>query len=206
MIAPIAEDWRNIYIGIKEFSVERVVLVFESEYAGIANKLAEELEEKFNLPVERVLIAGDLFEEFFALVASAKERWGERRLLINVASGDKLSACIALSAAFVNGVLAFGVKDGKAMLFPVLRFSYSRLISEQKIKLMEALRGRELTPGELAEAAKMSPSLVSYHLHGSRRSEGLISLGLVEMQEGRARLTQLGKMALWWKAKQQRKK
>lgn len=198
LIAPIGEDWKNLFIGIREFPVKKVVLIVPENGSERAALIGRDL-EKFQVPYEIVTIKGDMFEGFFKAVNRLKQREGGENILINVASGDKVSACIALSAAFVNGIKAFGVKDGEPMLFPVLKFSYYRLISEKKMRVLEALTKGPLTLEDLCRATSMSPPLISYHLHGSSKTQGLISLGLVELEGEKttvARLTTLGKMLL----------
>lgn len=198
LIAPLGEDWRNLFIGVRDFPVEKVILIVSEDGLEMAASVGKDL-EKFQIPYEVIPIRGDMFEGFFRIVNQLRQREGGKKLLLNVASGDKLSACIALSAAFVNGIKAFGVKDGKPMLFPVLKFSYYRLISEKKMRILKALIDGALTLEELGKAAEMSPPLLSYHLHGSLKTQGLIDLGLVEMGSGktaRVRLSTLGKMLL----------
>jgi DNA-binding transcriptional ArsR family regulator len=200
LVAPVGEDWRNLFIGIKDFPVEKMVLIVpeEQELLEIARDVGKDM-ERLHIPHEVITIRGEMFEGFFQIVNQLRQREGEDRLLLNVASGDKLSACIALSAAFVNGIKAFGVKDGKPMLFPVMKFSYYRLISDKKMRILRALIDGPLTLEKLGKAAGMSPPLLSYHLHGSRKTQGLLDLGLVEMDDGkvmRARLSTLGTMLL----------
>lgn len=198
LVAPLGEDWRTLFIGIREFPVEKVVLIVPEQGLETATLVGKDM-DKFQIPYEVMPIRGDMFEGFFKAVNQLKQREGGENLLLNVASGDKVSACIALSAAFVNGIKAFGVKDGKPMLFPVLKFSYYRLISEKKMKILRALMGGASTLDELGKVADMSPPLISYHLHGSLKTQGLLGLGLVEMEGGKTakvRLTTLGKMLL----------
>ncbi len=186
LVAPVGEDWRNIFIGIKDFPVEKMVLIAPDEESilEIARAVGKDM-DRLRIPYEVLTIRGEMFEGFFQIVNQLRQREGEDKLLLNVASGDKLSACVALSAAFVNGIKAFGVKDGKPMLFPVMKFSYYKLISDKKMKILKALMDRSLTLEELGRATGMSPPLISYHLHGSRKTQGLLDLGLVEMDEGK---------------------
>jgi DNA-binding transcriptional ArsR family regulator len=198
LIAPVGEDWENIYIGIREFPIRKIIFISSGENLAIVAKAKKDL-EKFRIPVEVIQIRGDMFEEFFKIIRGIKKQEGGDNILINVASGDKVSACVALSAAFVNGIKAFGVMDGNPMLFPVLKFSYYKLISEKKMKILEALGGNSLSLVELSSATKMSPSLISYHIHGSSKTDGLLSLGLVELMEEegtKVKLSTLGRMLL----------
>jgi hypothetical protein len=62
-------------------------------------------------------------------------------ILMNVSSGDKLLGCAALSAAFINGIKAFGMDSTHTvpLLMPVLKLSYSEIISDAKIKILKAI-------------------------------------------------------------------
>lgn len=197
LIAPVGEDWENIYIGIRDFPIKKIILITSGK-TDIISSVKKDM-EKFRIPVEAIQVEGEAFEEFFRIVREIKKQEGDENILINVASGDKVSACIALSAAFVNGIKAFGVMDGSPMFFPVLKFSYYKLISEKKMKILEALSGGSLPLEELGRATQMSPSLISYHIHGTSKTDGLLSLGLAELieEEGlKIKLTTLGRMLL----------
>ena len=58
---------------------------------------------------------------------------------MNVSCGDKMIGCAALSAAFINGIKAFGTDEkGSPLLMPILKLSYNEIISESKIKILKA--------------------------------------------------------------------
>lgn len=61
--------------------------------------------------------------------------------MMNVSCGDKLIGCAALSAAFINGIKAFGMDSTKLvpLLMPVLKLSYNEIISDAKIKILKAI-------------------------------------------------------------------
>ncbi|MBI4155582.1 hypothetical protein HY498_05895 [Candidatus Woesearchaeota archaeon] len=44
-IAPISTNIDPIYIGIKEFSTERIILLCNNEYSNEANKIKEDLKK-----------------------------------------------------------------------------------------------------------------------------------------------------------------
>jgi DNA-binding transcriptional ArsR family regulator len=196
LVAPVGEDLENLYVGIREFPIRKVVLLTPEEKRAMAEESRRDL-ERLRIPVEIVYIRGNLFEEIFRAIGEIRREVGEEGLLVNVATGDKISGCAALSAAFVNGLKAFGVVKGDPMLLPVLKFSYYRLISDKKMRILKVLQERgPSTLEEVISAVGMSPSLVSYHVHGSQKSEGLLKLGLVRFSEegGKKRvgLTTLG--------------
>jgi DNA-binding transcriptional ArsR family regulator len=141
-----------------------------------------------------------------ALVAEIlrKETLQYDEVFFNVSSGSKMLSCAGLSAAFVNGIKAIGATESGLFHLPVLKFSYSELISEPKVKILQALRdsgGSVESLAVLEERAKVEKSLLSYHIRGGRESKGLADLGLVEVDRGEygklaVRLTELGRLVL----------
>jgi len=121
---------------------------------------------------------------------------------VNVATGNMLSSCAALSAAFVNGLKAFSVMSAQPVLLPVLKFSYYKLISQKKMTILRMLYNRDRTTFEdLGKELKMSLPLISYHINGNPESQGLVQLGLVETVGGskgriELQLTTLGRLLI----------
>jgi hypothetical protein len=127
-----------------------------------------------------------------------------QQVLMNVSSGDKLIGCAALSAAFINGIKAFGMDSTKSvpLLMPVLKLSYNEIISTAKIKILKSIDGMGGTINsleELEQASGLGKPLLSYHVQGGKDSKGLANLGLVEVERGDRgkmiiNLTTLGKL------------
>jgi hypothetical protein len=118
---------------------------------------------------------------------------------VNISSGDKMSSCAALAASFVNGLKAFHVEGDKVMMFPVLKFSYYRLLPEKKLNLIKFLKGQPdccSSLEDLSERMGMSLALISYHVNGNAKVEGLVSQGLVELHKGPGGRTQVMLTAL----------
>jgi DNA-binding transcriptional ArsR family regulator len=138
----------------------------------------------------------------FGAFAQIKAAVKEDSILVNVSSGDNVDNCAALAAAYVNGLKAFNVMEDRVMMLPVLKFSYYRLIQERKLKILKFLKEQPdccSSLEDLSERLKVSLPLISYHINGSAKAEGLISLGLVEVHirpHGRTQviLTELGKL------------
>jgi len=61
-----------------------------------------------------------------------------QQILMNVSCGEKLIGCAALSTAFINGLKAFGMDSTHTnpLLMPVLKLSYSEIVSEAKINIL----------------------------------------------------------------------
>jgi hypothetical protein len=127
-----------------------------------------------------------------------------QQVLMNVSSGDKLIGCAALSAAFINGIKAFGMDSTKSvpLLMPILKLSYNEIISTAKIKILKTIDGMGGTINsleELEQASGLGKPLLSYHVQGGKDSKGLANLGLVEVERGDRgkmiiNLTTLGKL------------
>lgn len=124
-------------------------------------------------------------------------------MVINISSGDPSMQCAATSAAFVNGIKAFAVENGEPMLLPVLKFSYYTQLTEKKMHILRLLYDDPTGYMDLEQVSrklKMSLPLLSYHLNGNLKSEGLREHGLVETTETKGKiavsLTMLGKLLI----------
>ncbi len=205
-LATVGEDPTPVLVQIRDYPVAKLFLIVNQRHEAVAQKLRRTV-EPLNFPVVvKVLRDEDLLmstlEAVGGIVAEESARYDD--VIINVSSGDKMLTCSALSAAFVNGVKAIGVMGDAPFQMPVLRFSYTELISEPKRKILEALDrtgGSVDSLNHLAELANVEKSLLSYHVRGTRESKGLQPLGLVDVdraQQGRLviRLTEMGRLML----------
>lgn len=205
-IATVGEDVEPVMVGIREYPVTKLVLVHTKQTASIARDIREKL-AFLRLDTELHEVgAKDTLMDTMSVVGEivARERGKYDDIIINVSSGDKMQTCSALSAAFVNGVKAIGIRDNHPFLLPVLKFSYRELISEPKLEVLRALEkmgGSAESLQDLSEASGVEKSLLSYHIRGSRDGKGLEELGLVEVdraQQGRlvVKVTEMGRLML----------
>jgi len=201
IVAPVGDYIEDLYVGIRDFPTEKVILISPREKMGIALEAKKNL-ERFKIPVKIIEIKGNVWEEMFKEVSKIKE-YEKGEILINVSTGDRNSRCAATSAAFVNGFKAFGVENDRPMMLPVLKFSYYSLLSDKKMDILRILYEKTdccASMDDLSKKAGMSIPLVSYHINGNLKSEGLREMGLVETEENKGRmkisLSFLGKMLL----------
>lgn len=199
VVAPAGDNIDALFIGIKEFPTEKVVLITQKKYAGEAARAQKEL-KKFRIPV-KIIDIDESWEAIFRAIAEIKS--GHENILVNVATGDRDGQCAATSAAFVNGLRAFSIDKGEAMMLPVLKFSYYKMIPARKLAILSILRQDKTCCAsfeELSRKLKMSLPLVSYHVNGNAKSEGLVQMGLAEVTEKKGRmeivLTPLGKLLI----------
>jgi hypothetical protein len=185
--APVGEKLDSIYAAMKVFPTEKVFLLSTGKHAEKVAELKGVL-ENFKIPVQVVEIKGPLiegmFRSFARIRAAVKD---EEDILVDVSSGENMENCAALSAAYVNGLKAFDFVSDKVIMLPILKFSYYKLIPERKLAILRYLKEQPdccSSMEDLSARLKMSLPLLSYHVNGSGKSEGLVSQGLVEVHEG----------------------
>lgn len=182
-VAPVGDNLDALFVGIREFPTKKIVLLAPGEKMTDARALEERL-KPFRLPVTIIELRGNMIEAMFDVLASLKKSEGnDESIVVNVATGDRMSTCAALSASYVNGVKAFSVVEDKILMLPILKFSFSKMIAEKKLEILRALSDRPLSFEELSKRVNVSSPLLSYHLNGDRETDGLIEIGLVEYLE-----------------------
>lgn len=207
-IATFGQDREGIVAGIRNFPIHKLILLHYAEEKNDVEEFSRNIRSTLGIPVSlRLISKPDVIRSAMEQVAEViKTESGKfEQLLINVSAGDKMMGCAALSCAFVNGIKAFGTDpEGKPMLLPILKMSYNEIISDAKIKILRALDKAGGTIQSLEELTKLTnfgKPLLSYHVHGTNDSKGLVHLGLVEVQRlerGRSKITlnTLGKMLI----------
>lgn len=201
IVAPVGDGIASVFAAIREFPTEKIYLVSTGKHRERIGEL-KDVADKLKIAVQVVEIRGSLLEGMFKTFARIKSATSEDRLLVNTSSGDNMENCAALSAAYVNGLKAFAVMDDKLLMLPVLKFSYYRLLPERKLSILAFLKGQPdccSSLDDLAQRTKMSLPLVSYHVNGNSKAEGLLTMGLVETHLGlrgktQVMLTELGRL------------
>jgi hypothetical protein len=207
-IATFGSDGQDgIALGIRSFPIHKLVLVCFSSDNSRAEGFARKIKSVLGIPISISIVTKE------NVIRDTMERVNEivhihgndfQQVLMNVSSGDKLIGCAALSSAFINGIQAFGMDESHTtpLLMPVLKLSYSEIISDAKIKILKAINdagGIVESLDQLEEISKYGKALLSYHVQGARDSKGLADLGLVDVEKrdrGKicAKLTTLGKL------------
>jgi hypothetical protein len=207
-IATFGSDGQDgIALGIRSFSVHKLALICFNSDKNRAEDFAKKIKSVLGVPITITIVTKenvvrDTMESVNEILnLDAKEF---EQVLLNVSSGDKLIGCAALSAAFINGIQAFGMDDTHTvpLLMPVLKLSYNEIISEAKIKILKSINtagGVIQSLEQLEQISGYGKPLLSYHVQGAKDSKGLADLGLVEVEKGdrgkiSARLTTLGKL------------
>lgn len=207
-IATFGSDGQDgIALGIRSFSVHKLALICFDSDKNRAEDFAKKIRSVLGIPITITIVTKenvvrDTMENVNDILNLHAKEFDQ--VLLNVSSGDKLIGCAALSAAFINGIQAFGMDDTHTvpLLMPVLKLSYNEIISEAKIKILKSINtagGVVESLDQLEQISGYGKPLLSYHVQGAKDSKGLADLGLVEVEKGdrgkiSAKLTTLGKL------------
>ena len=202
-----SEGQEAIAAGIRNFPVHKLALICYESDKDKADDFSRKIRSVLGLTVSIHLVSKrnsirDTLERVSEILSIDGKKF--QQVLMNVSCGDKLIGCAALSAAFINGIKAFGMDEtGSPLLMPILKLSYNEIISDSKIKILkaidEAAGGYVESLEQLESISGYGKRLLSYHIQGARESKGLADLGLLEIEKGErgkisARLTTLGKL------------
>ena len=189
IVAPVGDNIDALFVGIKDFPTEKVILLTPEDRVQDAEKAVQDL-KRFSVPAHVIRIKGNVWEEMFKKIAEISKGERGKDIIINTSTGDRMSQCAATSAAFVNGVKAMSVADGMSMLLPVLKFSYYKMITDKKMDILKELAKPDccVSLNDLSKRTKMSLPLISYHINGNLKSDGLKEMGLIEVEEKKGKM------------------
>ena len=207
-IATFGRDGQEgIASGIRNFPIHKLALICFDSDKQRANEFSTKIRNVLGLPVTISVVAKEnVVRDTLERVTEILSLHGSEfeQVLMNVSSGDKLIGCAALSAAFINGIKAFGMDETGTtpLMMPVLKLSYTEIISDAKIKILKAIDsvgGIVDSLEKLEQVSGYGKPLLSYHVQGAKDSKGLADLGLLEVEKGdrgklSVKLTTLGKL------------
>jgi len=207
-IATFGDDQDGITAGIRNFPIHKLALICYEHERTKAEEFGRRLQNALGIPITYLVVSDKnvirgVLEKVAEVIKNEMANYDQ--ILMNVSAGDKMIGCAALSAAFVNGIKAFGMdQEGCPMLLPVLKLSYSEIVSNAKLEILRVIDrvGGEVESLEkLSEVSHYGKPLLSYHVQGAKESKGLADLGLVEVnrvERGKitVKLTALGKLLI----------
>jgi DNA-binding transcriptional ArsR family regulator len=188
-----------LFATLKEFPTERMILLYSSDGFEKAEGFKDDL-RKLGIESNLVKVDGkNQWDSYFRATVDVCEGLEKEKIVINISTADRISQCAITNAAHVNGLRAVAILNGKMVMLPILRMSFSNVLSEKKMKILEALEGNCI--GSLEEISKktgMSLQLVSYHINGTPKSPGLVKHEMIETksEKGKIRvcLSTMGKL------------
>ena len=191
-----SQSYKGIRDGIRLLPLDKLVIIHEEVNDRSRSLLDIPFKEFINqirnalmIQVEVVNVkSGDLNEVLEAVKLVYRDNCHEYDdFLMNVTEGGKLMSCTAISSAFIFGIRAFWVDPKGVHMLPILKLGYQRILSETKLNILKSLvknGGKTESLEHLSEMSGIEKSLISRHLNGTDDSEGLIDLGLVNVERG----------------------
>lgn len=200
VIAPVGDNPKALFVGIKEFPTEKVYLLTPPENLRRAKELAKKLDE-FTINSKIIELKENNIEEMFRIFGELCSQHDPDEIIVNVATGDRMTTCTALSASFANGLKAFGISNNKAMILPIMKLSYYNELTENKLKILQELKLEDyISLKDLHKKLGMSISLLSYHINGNYKYKGLREYRLVTVKERNnqlfVKLSEMGNLLL----------
>lgn len=209
-IALIGGNNDAVAVGIKNFPTHKLALISLPKDRQAAEDLKANLERVLRIPIDVYVAETPGVKTMLQIVSDivTKEKREYQDFIINVGGAEKYFTCAGTTAAFVYGMKAFDVMGDTPEMLPILKLSYSEIISEAKIGILRSIDkvgGVVESLEALSSVSGYGKPLLSYHVNGGEDSRGLIELGLVEAEKGSrgkliVKLTTLGKTLLLTKA------
>lgn len=183
IICPVGDRPELLFPALREFTVKHVHLLTLDEYEDNAKQLEEDL-KKFRITTSKQRLEGNLWEDTFIRINEFTRNFPDpENLFVYVGTGDRTTQCAATSAAFVNGLRGLTGTEDIVYALPIMKFSYYSKLQDRKLHIMETMAQGPKSLNDIAKQLRISLSLLSYHVHGNRKSEGLIEMGLTDIEE-----------------------
>ena len=207
------QSYDGIRAGIRQLPVDKVVILHEEAREGSIESVqtpfgifTKQLTDTLRIEIEDVKIKSPGLNDVLTAVKSVvKNNEGTfTNFIMNVSAASKLLSCTAISSGFIFGIQTFYIDQGEVKKFPMLKLGYHKILSETKLAILGGLAragGKVSSLESLSDLTGIEKSLISKHINGSEDSQGLIELGLVEVNRySRGRLqieiTALGNIVL----------
>lgn len=184
LVAVLGEDGdaeQVVFKSLRDFPSEKVILITEQQFMDKANRLMKDL-SRLGIESEYQKVKSiKSMEELFVAIKGIKER--ENGVIINI-DADYMSSCLALSAAFVNGIQAIGLMEEKLIAYPIMKFSYYTALSDKKMAILKKIHGKGHYDSleSLGKELRMNIPLTAYHVKGAIGKPGLEEMGLVNTE------------------------
>ena len=205
------QSYKGIRDGIKLLPMDKLVIIHEETHGHVSKQpeipfkdFMRQIANALMAEVDEVRIrSGELNDVLEAVKLVYKDHCLEYdNFLLNVTEGGKLMSCTAISSAFIFGIRAFWIDSKGVHMLPILKLGYQKILSETKLSILNALvrkKGRVDSLEQLSELTGLDKSLISRHMNGTEDSQGLVELGLVEINKGprgraEVEITALGKI------------
>lgn len=171
----------------KELKPDKIFLVCHDQSCVLVDEFMDKYK---NMDIGRIALRANLFEDIFEKLKEIKHAEKDAEIFVNCSCGDTFYDGLFLVASMSNQLKAFTIQNRKLVFFPYMKLAYYNLISDKKLSILKFLNSGDCCTSleELSKKLNMSLPLVSYHVNGNLKSEGLKDMGLVELMRNKSRI------------------
>lgn len=189
-LATFGENAKNILVGLQNFPAQDLALFYYEKDSSKVKEFSQNISSVLGITtslweISSYYIVQSVIEQVNKVIKMKKDN--SKEILMNVGSGDKKIYSAALLAAYLNGIKVFDVDENyDLVLFPFLKLSYTEVVSDAKMRILQALDTAGGTTTNLENLSKISglgKPLLSYHINGAQGSSGLRELGLIDVKK-----------------------
>jgi len=189
VLSPVGEGIENLYQMIKDIEADNLILMASSGHEKDIAR-ARKVIEKFGFRINQKVFEDLTSERIIDYISGFED------VCINVATGSPRVQHSAIVASLITGIPALSVSGNQTIVLPQMKLSYYKGISPRKLEIMRAISDSPKNITQISRNSDMSLPLVSYHMNGTMKSEGLLEMGLVDEYKQGLGLTSLGQMVL----------
>ena len=197
MIVPGGPKLDNILKSFELYKPSKLYIISPNKYVEKSESFKARMDDD-GIVTKVIEIGDDLWREFLDVASGLICVHGDKDnsddgndFIIHTDAGDCELRTIATVAAFINGAKALSFYDEKTRLLPLFNLRYQTVLTDKKMQILKLLE-EDLTCcksfEDLSKKTGMSLPLISYHINGNLKSEGLKKLGLVEVEEKSGRM------------------
>lgn len=140
---------------------------------------------KLKIPTEIKKIEEDVVLGVFKIINEVIKEHKPNELLVYANDVDEMNFSL-INAGFSNGIKVLSRQNNQLILLPLLKFTNYKEIVDKKREIINLLYNSEnieLGLEAIGKQTRMSAPLVSYHINGNMKSEGLKELMIVTSRE-----------------------
>ena len=186
----------NVMDSLSYYRPKRIHVLNIDKYADHSEEFKRNMEERgYNVTIMN--IGGNLWEDVLTRVGdmvcshASLDKDRDNKFIVHTDTGDPMLRSVMTVAAFVNGIRALSYDGGSTQLLPLFKLKYQTPLTDKKMQILKILR-EDITCcrsfEELSKRTGMSLPLISYHINGNLKSEGLRTMGLVDVVEREGRM------------------
>lgn len=184
-VAFLGGNPRAVSVGLRDVPCEELILVCLERDKAVATDMALTISKALGINVYVKELQDPAIDTVVRAVGDIVRSKNDKEVVLNIGSGDKYLTCAATVASYIFGLRAYEVMDDELHELPVIKLSYTATLSKPKIRIIKALKemgGKTDNLSKLCRLTGYSKPLISYHLRGNDRSEGLVKLNLVSIR------------------------